>query len=131
MPKLMSEGICMWFNKAIVPSMFKHVASENGPLALILQSYSQIFIVKHIDINLVELIWTTKNCEISSVSGPKFYELRNFTNTKRNNCPTCSFFNLINRQMCMKINRKVAFLIWYNRTKESKYCCHPPFHTPP
>ena len=27
----------MWFNKAIVPSMFKHVASENGPLVLILQ----------------------------------------------------------------------------------------------
>ena len=45
------------------------VASENGPLVLILQSYSQIFIVKHIDLNLVELIWTTKNCEISSVSG--------------------------------------------------------------
>ena len=47
--------------------MFKHVASENGPLVLILQNYSQVFIVKHI--NLVELIWTTKNCEISSVSG--------------------------------------------------------------
>ena len=30
MPKLMSEGICMCFNKAIVSSMFKHVASENG-----------------------------------------------------------------------------------------------------
>ena len=56
----------MCFNKAIGPSMFKHVASENGPLVLILQSYSQIFIVKHIDLNLVELIWTT---EISSVSG--------------------------------------------------------------
>ena len=69
MPKLMSEGICMCFNKAIVPSMFKHVASENGPLVLILQSYSQIFIVKHIDLNLVELTWTPKNCEISSVSG--------------------------------------------------------------
>ena len=69
MPKLMSEGICMCFNKAIVPSMFKHVSSENGPLVLILQSYSQIFIAKHIDLNLVELIWTTKNCEISSVSG--------------------------------------------------------------
>ena len=49
--------------------MFKHIASANGPLVLILQSYSQIFIVKHIDLNLVELIWTTKNCEISSVSG--------------------------------------------------------------
>ena len=69
MPKLMSEGICMCFNKAIVPSILKHVASENGPLVLVLQSYSQIFIVKHIDLNLVELIWTTKNCEIGSVSG--------------------------------------------------------------
>ena len=46
----MLEGICMYFYKAIVQSMFKHVASENGPLVLILQSYSQIFIVsKHID----------------------------------------------------------------------------------
>ena len=50
MPKRMSEGICMCFNKAIVRNMFKHVASENGPLVLILQSYSQIFIVKHIDL---------------------------------------------------------------------------------
>ena len=65
----MSEWICMYFNKAIVPSICKHVTSENGPLVLILQSYSQIFIVKHIDLNLVELTWTTKNCEISSVSG--------------------------------------------------------------
>ena len=65
----MSEGICMCFNKAIVPSMFKHVGSKNGPLVLILQGYSQISIVKHIDLNLVELIWTTSNCEISSVSG--------------------------------------------------------------
>ena len=48
------------FNKGIVPSMFKYVASENGPLVLILQSYSQIFIVKHIDLNLVELVYTTK-----------------------------------------------------------------------
>ena len=41
----------MCFYKAIVQSMFKPVASENGPLVLILQSYSsQIFIVlKHID----------------------------------------------------------------------------------
>ena len=59
----MSEGICTCFDKAIIPSMFKHVASENDPLVLILQIYSQIFILKHIDINLVELIWTTKNCE--------------------------------------------------------------------
>ena len=69
MPKLMSEGICMRFGKAIVQSMLKHVTSENGPLVLILQSYSRIFIVKHIDRNLVELIWTSRNCEISSVSG--------------------------------------------------------------
>ena len=49
MPKLMSEGICMCFNKTIVQTMFKHAASETGPLVLILQIYSQIFIVKHID----------------------------------------------------------------------------------
>ena len=55
MPKLMSEGICICFNKAIVPSMFKHVASENGPLVLILQSYSQIFTVKHIDFSRTDL----------------------------------------------------------------------------
>ena len=57
------------FDKGIVPSTFKHVASENGPLVLILQSYSQIFIVMHIDLNLVELVCITENCEISSVSG--------------------------------------------------------------
>ena len=49
MPKLMSEGICVCFNQAITQSMFNHVASGNGPLVLILQSRSQIFIVKHID----------------------------------------------------------------------------------
>ena len=50
MPKLMLEGICMCFYKAIVQSIFNHVASENDPLVFILQSYSQIFIVlKHID----------------------------------------------------------------------------------
>ena len=38
----------MYFNKAIVQSMFEHAASGNGPLVLILQSRSQIFIVKHI-----------------------------------------------------------------------------------
>ena len=59
----------MCFNKAIVQSMFQHVSSENGPLVLMLQTYSQIFIVKHIDWDLVELIWTTKNCELNSVSG--------------------------------------------------------------
>ena len=46
----MLEGICMYFFKAVVQSMFKHVASENAPLVLILQRYFQIFIVlKHID----------------------------------------------------------------------------------
>ena len=60
----------MCFYKAVVQSMFKHVVSENAPLVLILQIYFQIFIVlKHIDWNLVELIWTTKKCEISSISG--------------------------------------------------------------
>ena len=34
MPKLMSEGICTYFNKAIVQSMFKHTVSGNGPLVL-------------------------------------------------------------------------------------------------
>ena len=73
----------MCFYKAIVQSMFKHVASGNGSLVLILESYSQIFNVKHIDWNLAELIWTAKNCKISSVyvSLNKLYELRNFTNT--------------------------------------------------
>ena len=42
---LVLERICMCFYKAIVQSMFKHVASEYAPLVLILQSYSQIFIV--------------------------------------------------------------------------------------
>ena len=66
----MLEGICMCFCKVIVQSMFKYVASENCLLVLILQSYSQVSIVlKHIDQNLVELIWTTKNYEISFVSG--------------------------------------------------------------
>ena len=54
----------MCFNKAIIQSMLKHVVSENGSLVLILQTCSQIFIIKHIDSNLpnlVELIWTTKN----------------------------------------------------------------------
>ena len=33
---LMLEGICLRFCKAIVQSIFKQVASENGPLILIL-----------------------------------------------------------------------------------------------
>ena len=46
----MLEGICMCFYKAIVQGMLRHVSSENAPEVLILQSYSQIFIVlKHID----------------------------------------------------------------------------------
>ena len=49
MPKFMSEEICLCFNKAIVQSMLKHVVSENGQLVSILQSYSRIFIVKHIE----------------------------------------------------------------------------------
>ena len=59
----------MLFNKATVQSMFKHVASECGPLVLILQSYFEIFIVKHIDCNFNRTDWTTKNSEISSLSG--------------------------------------------------------------
>ena len=62
----------MCFNKAIVQSMLKHVVSGNGPLVLILQNYSQTFIIKHIDSNvpnLVELIWTTENCEIGYLPG--------------------------------------------------------------
>ena len=48
-PKLILEGICMCFYKAIVQNMFKHVASENGPFVSILESCSQVFIVlKHI-----------------------------------------------------------------------------------
>ena len=39
----------MCFNKAFVQSMLKHVASGNGPFVFILQSRSQLFIVKHID----------------------------------------------------------------------------------
>ena len=36
MLKLVSEEICVCFNKAIVQSMFKHVASRNGSLVLTL-----------------------------------------------------------------------------------------------
>ena len=59
-----------------------------------------------------------------------FYELRNFTNTKRKNCPTCSFFNLINRQMCIKINRKATFLSsTVGRKSQNIIVTHP--STPP
>ena len=61
--------VCVFVFIGIVPSTFKHFAFENSPSVSILQSYSQIFIVKYIDLNLVELVFTTKNCEISSVSG--------------------------------------------------------------
>ena len=50
--------------------LYSYRAKHIQALVLILQSYSQIFIVlKDIDGNLVQLIWTTKNGEISSVSG--------------------------------------------------------------
>ena len=39
----------MFSNKIAVQSMFKIVASETGALVLTLQSYFQIFLVKHID----------------------------------------------------------------------------------
>ena len=49
-PKLMFRRHLYVFYKTVVQSMFKHVASENVPLVLILQSYLQIFIVlRHID----------------------------------------------------------------------------------
>ena len=119
MPKLISEGICMCFYKAIIQSMFKHVAWGNGSLVLILQSYSQIFNVKHIDWNLAELIRTTKNCRISSVSVSlnRLYELQNFTNTNRRNCPKCSFFNSMNRQTRVKNIQESCIFIQYSRTK--------------
>ena len=60
----------------------------------------------------------------------KSYELQNFANTKRKNCPKCSFLNLMNMQTHVKINRKVAFFIEYSGTKKSKSCCHQPFHPP-
>ena len=97
----MSEGICISFNKAIIQSMFKHVASENAPLVLILQSYSKIFIAKHIDWDLVELICTTKSCEINCVSRlvtklsfrpvKKFYELRKLYKYEKKKLPTVQF----------------------------------------
>ena len=43
---------------------------------------------------------------------------------------TAVFLNLMNMQMHVKINRRVAFFIEYSGTKKSKYCCHPPFHPP-
>ena len=52
------------------------------------------------------------------------------TNTKRKNCPACSFFNLINRQMCIKINRKVAFFSsTVGRKSQNIVVTHP--STPP
>ena len=43
----MLKRICMCFYTAIVQSMFKHVASENGPLVLILQKlFSEFHSVK-------------------------------------------------------------------------------------
>ena len=55
MRKLMSERIRMCFNKAVVQSVLKHVAPGNDPLVLILESHSQIFIVKHIKFSRTDL----------------------------------------------------------------------------
>ena len=41
----MLEGICMCFYKAIIQRISEHIASENGPLVLMLHRYSQIFIL--------------------------------------------------------------------------------------
>ena len=125
MPKLMPKGICMCFNKAIVQSMFKHAASGNGLLVLILQSRSQIVLVKPID--LVELIWTTKwPGDKAFRPVKKFYELRNFTNTNRQNFPKCSFSKSMHRQQTsVRIRRKVAFFIEHSRTKKSKILLSP------
>ena len=60
----------------------------------------------------------------------KFYELRDFTNTNRQNCPKCSFSQSMHRQTSVRKNRTVTFFIEYSRTKKSKFCCHPPFHPP-
>ena len=55
--------------KAIVQSMFKHVATENenSPLVLILQNFDKAF---------------------------KVHELRNFTNTNRKKLPKIKFFKM-------------------------------------
>ena len=54
-----------------------------------------------------------QSCQTSK----EVYELRNFTNANRKNCAKCSFF-------------KVAFFCRASSIKKSKYCCHPPFHSP-
>ena len=95
--------------------------------------------MKHIDWNLVELIWTTKNCKINSVSGLRTKlsdQQRSSMNYKtlliwkEKIAQKSVFLNLMNMQMHVKINRKVAFFIEYSGTKKSKSCCHPPFHPP-
>ena len=56
----------------------------------------------------------------------KFYELRNFTNTKR---PKCSFFDLMNMPTHVKINRKVAFLSsTVGRKSQNIVVPHPSTH---
>ena len=60
----------------------------------------------------------------------KFYELRNFTNMKRKDCPKCSFFNLVSRQMRVKINKKVALFIEYSTDKKVKILLSPTLPTP-
>ena len=121
MPKLISEGICMCFNKTIVQSMLKHVISENGPLVLILRSYSQIFHYKSHRFKFAKSSRTdmdhqklrNKFCfwpgDKAFRPVKKFYELRNFKNTNRKVSPKCSFFNLMNRQT--RVKRKVAFFL--------------------
>ena len=103
----------MCFYKAIIQSMFKHVASENGPLVLILQSYS----------NLVELIWTTKNCEKKFCFWPGDKALK----------PVKKATNYETLQIrTEKIVQNAAFesgiFCRANSIKKSKYCSHPPFH---
>ena len=43
------QSLCQRDLYVFVRSMFKDVASENVPLVLILQSYSQVFIIKYMD----------------------------------------------------------------------------------
>ena len=56
--------------QALKVSRLREVQRSQRFKDILMHSYSQICILlKQIDQNLVELIWTTKNCEISSISG--------------------------------------------------------------
>ena len=69
MPKFMSEEICIFFDKATAQSMFKHVASGNGPLVV---NAGKLFSNFHCKAHCLEFSrtdWTIKNCKISYVSG--------------------------------------------------------------